>query len=113
MLDWFQPCEITELKAGVHFFAVYGDNFFRSASYIMEALCTSSFAKEKDELRAVEAQILSKRIELSKFGSEYREVLAQFRAMTSRFEQEMLVIDGLLKQRNEAHASYSVAQQMK
>lgn len=23
-LDGFQPCEITELKAGTHFFAVYG-----------------------------------------------------------------------------------------
>ncbi|GMH01643.1 hypothetical protein Nepgr_003482 [Nepenthes gracilis] len=88
ILDWFQPCEITELKAGVHVFAVYGDNFFKT-------------------------HILSKRVELSKFGSEYREVLAQFTAMTSRFEQEMQLIDELLKQRNEVHASYSVARQMK
>ncbi|KAL9271174.1 Chaperone protein dnaJ 16-like protein [Drosera capensis] len=108
-LDGFQSCEVTELKAGTHVFAVYGDNFFRSASYTIEALCAASFAKEKEDLRTVEAQILSKRVELSKFESEYREVLAQFTEMTARYTQEMQTIDVLLKQRNEIHASYSVA----
>ncbi|GAB2214190.1 hypothetical protein Droror1_Dr00018530 [Drosera rotundifolia] len=108
-LDGFQSCEVTELKAGTHVFAVYGDNFFRSASYTIEALCAASFAKEKEDLRTVEAQILSKRAELSKFESEYREVLAQFTEMTARYTQEMQTIDLLLKQRNEIHASYSVA----
>ncbi|GAB2297295.1 Chaperone protein dnaJ 16 [Dionaea muscipula] len=88
-LDGFQPCEITELKVGTHVFAVYGDNFFRSASYTIEALCAASFAKEKEDLRAVEARILSKRVELFKFESEYREVVAQFTEMTDRYTQEM------------------------
>ncbi|ESR51730.1 hypothetical protein CICLE_v10031692mg [Citrus x clementina] len=91
-LDGFQPCEITELKAGTHVFAVY---------------------EEKENLRAVEAEILSKRAELSKFESEYREVLAQFTEMTSRYAQEMQAIDELLKQRNEIHASYTTAPPMK
>ncbi|GAB2280402.1 Chaperone protein dnaJ 16 [Dionaea muscipula] len=112
-LDRFQPCEITELKAGTHVFAVYGDNFFRSASYTIEAVCAASFAKEKEDLRAVEAQILSKRVELAKFESEYREVLAQFTEMTNRYAQEMQMIDVLLKQRNQIHASYSIAPQVK
>lgn len=107
-LDGFQPCEVTELKAGTHVFAVYGtvslesclctwkkirvqawislsdyiwflvhfvgDNFFKSAHYTIEALCSEPFAEEKENLRTVEAQILSKRVELSKFESEYREV---------------------------------------
>ncbi|GMH27621.1 hypothetical protein Nepgr_029464 [Nepenthes gracilis] len=113
ILDGFQPCEMTELKAGTHVFTVYGDNFFRSASYTIEAICAASFAKEKDELRAVEGEILSKRVELSKFENEYREVLAQFTKMTNRYAEEMQAIDELLKQRNEIHASYSVAPQMK
>ncbi|GAB4839863.1 Chaperone protein dnaJ 16 [Ancistrocladus abbreviatus] len=112
-LDGFQPCEIIELKAGTHVFAVYGDNFFKSASYTIEALCAASSVREKDDLRAVEAQILSKRAELSRFESEYREVLAQFTEMTSRYAKEMQTIDDLLKHRNEIHASYSVAPQMK
>ncbi|KAL9273037.1 Chaperone protein dnaJ 16-like protein [Drosera capensis] len=107
-IDGFQPCEVTELKAGTHVFAVYGDNFFRSATYKIEILCAAAFAKEKEDLRTVEAQILSKRAELSKFESEYREVLAQFTEMTARYTQEMQTIDLLLKQRNEIHASYSV-----
>ncbi|GFY88344.1 ARG1-like 1 [Actinidia rufa] len=112
-LDGFQPCEITELKAGTHVFAVYGDNFFKSASYSIEALCAAPFTEEKENLRAVETQILSKRVELSKFETEYREVLQQFTEMTSRYAQEMQAIDELLKERNEVHASYTVAPPMK
>ncbi|KAI9125169.1 hypothetical protein K1719_003785 [Acacia pycnantha] len=108
-LDGFQPCELTELKAGTHVFAVYGDNFFKSASYTIEALCAAPFSQEKESLRNVEAQILTKRAELSKFESEYREVLAQFTEMTNRYAQEMQEIDELLKQRNEIHASYTIA----
>ncbi|KAE8711811.1 Chaperone protein dnaJ 16 [Hibiscus syriacus] len=85
-LDGFQPCEITELKPGTHVFAVY---------------------EEKENLRAVEAEILSKRAELSKFETEYREVQAQFTEMTSRYTKEMQEIYELLKQRNEIHALYT------
>ncbi|XP_071705509.1 chaperone protein dnaJ 16 [Rutidosis leptorrhynchoides] len=106
-LDGFQPCEIHEIKAGMHTFAVYGDNFFKSVSYTIEVVCTASFVEEKESLREVEAQILSKRLELSKFETEYKQVLAQFTEMTSRYAQEMQEIDELLKQRNEIHASYT------
>ncbi|KAF2302463.1 hypothetical protein GH714_036436 [Hevea brasiliensis] len=112
-LDGFQPCEIMELKAGTHVFAVYGDNFFKSASYSIEALCAAPFVEEKENLRDVEARILTKRVEISKFENEYREVLAQFTEMTSRYTQEMQEIDELLKQWNEIHASYTIAPQMK
>ncbi|KAG8663301.1 chaperone protein dnaJ 16 isoform X2 [Manihot esculenta] len=112
-LDGFQPCEITELKAGTHVFAVYGDNFFRSANYSIEALCAAPFVEEKEKLRGVEAQLLTKRVEISKFETEYREVLAQFTDMTSRYTKEMQEIDELLKQWNEIHASYTIAPPMK
>ncbi|KAK7301304.1 hypothetical protein RJT34_12165 [Clitoria ternatea] len=75
-LDGFQPYELTELKAGTHVFAVYGDNFFKSANYTIEALCVAPFSEEKDNLRNIEAQILSKRTEISKFEAEYIEVKA-------------------------------------
>ncbi|KAI3988409.1 hypothetical protein MKX01_031627 [Papaver californicum] len=97
-LDGFQPCEITELKAGTHIFAVYGDNFFKSASYKIEALCAEPFPEEKNQLRDVETQILTKQAELPKFESEYREVLAQSTEMTSRYRKCKL---------SEIHASYS------
>ncbi|KAJ1258787.1 hypothetical protein BS78_10G101900 [Paspalum vaginatum] len=106
-LDSFQPCDIHELKPGTHFFAVYGDNFFKSASYTIEVVCGESFPAEKEMLRNVEAKILTKRAELSKFEAEYREVLAKFTEMTSKYTQEMQTIDGLLNERNEIHASYT------
>jgi hypothetical protein len=112
-LDGFQPCELTELKAGTHTFAVYGntyfyaqlcllclltviilhrnwsvkfllgDNFFKSATYTIEVLCAAPFSEEKENLRNVEAQILSKRAEISKFESEYREVCTLISALQS------------------------------
>ncbi|MQM07609.1 hypothetical protein Taro_040453 [Colocasia esculenta] len=133
-LDGFQPCEITELKAGTHIFAVYGDNFFKSANYTIEIMCAAPFSEEKEKLRNVEAKILSKRAELSKFEAEYREVLAQFTEMTSRYAKEMQAvspitdlwldfaqlfhgifshIDELLKERDAIHASYTTIQPIK
>ncbi|KAJ6803226.1 chaperone protein dnaJ 15 [Iris pallida] len=32
-LEGLQPCEVSELKPGSHIFAVYGDNFFKPATY--------------------------------------------------------------------------------
>ncbi|XP_063943922.1 chaperone protein dnaJ 16 isoform X2 [Daucus carota subsp. sativus] len=112
-LDGFQPCEINELKAGNHVFAVYGDNFFKSVNYTIEVLCAASLKEEKDNLKTVEAQILSKRVDISKFESEYREVLAQFTEMTSRYAQEMQTIDELLKQRTAIQASYTAVPAIK
>lgn len=51
-----------------------GDNFFKSVSYTIEVLCAASFVEEKESLREVEAQILTKRAELPKFEVEYKEV---------------------------------------
>ncbi|KAL0755413.1 hypothetical protein Bca101_093081 [Brassica carinata] len=94
-LDGFQQCEVTELKAGTHLFAVYGDNFFKSVSYTIQVHCAASFSQEKEDLRSVEAQILNKRAELAKFETEYREVLVQFTDMTSRYAQEMQSVSPL------------------
>lgn len=112
-LHAFQPLEITELKAGTHVFAVYGDNFFKSVSYTIEALCVAHYKEEKENLRRVEAQILSKRVEISKFETEYYAVLAQFNEMSSRLAQEMQTIDELFKKRSEVQASYTSVSPMK
>lgn len=53
--------------------AFAGDNFFKSVSYTIEALCAAPYSEEKNKLRAVEEQLLTKRAELSKFETEYRE----------------------------------------
>ncbi|KAL8090927.1 hypothetical protein AgCh_040120 [Apium graveolens] len=59
-LDGFQPCEINDLESGNHVFDIYGDNFFKSVNYTIEVLCVAFLEEEKANLRAVEAQILSK-----------------------------------------------------
>ncbi|CAN1816960.1 Chaperone protein dnaJ 16 [Linum perenne] len=112
-LDGFQPCEINELKAGTHVFAVYGDNFFKSVSYTIEAVCAKPFSEEKDTLRTVEAEILEKRVEIRKFESEYREVYTLYSSPPLFITASPLQIDELLKQRNEIHAAYTVAPPIK
>ncbi|KAF5442373.1 hypothetical protein F2P56_035036 [Juglans regia] len=108
-LEGLQPCEVSELKAGTHIFAVYGDNFFKTASYTIEALCTKSFEDTTEKLKDIEAQILRKRNELRQFETEYRKALARFQEVTNRYNQEKLSVDELLKQRDNIHSSFSVA----
>lgn len=106
-LEGLQPCEVSTLKGGTHIFSVYGDNFFKSASYTIEAVCTEGFTDSKEKLKDIEAQMLTKRNELHEFEAEYREVLAQFNAVTNRFTEEKQEVDELLKQRDIIHSSFS------
>ncbi|KAF6134965.1 hypothetical protein GIB67_037492 [Kingdonia uniflora] len=87
-LEGLQPCEVSELKAGTHIFAVYGDNFFKTATYTIEAICAKTFEDTTVKLKEVEAQILKKRNELRQFETEYRKALARFQEVTNRYSQE-------------------------
>ncbi|KAG6550266.1 hypothetical protein Mapa_008226 [Marchantia paleacea] len=106
-LEGLQPVEMSELKAGPHYFAVYGDNFFKSASYTIEAVCADSFTESCEKLKEVEQQILAKRNELRQFEAEYREVLQRFTAVTTRYGQEKTAVDDLLKTRDRIHESFT------
>ena len=52
-----------------------GDNFFKTASYTIEALCAKTYEDTTAKLKDIEAQILRKRTELRQFETEYRKVL--------------------------------------
>ncbi|KAJ6726333.1 DNAJ DOMAIN (PROKARYOTIC HEAT SHOCK PROTEIN) [Salix purpurea] len=107
-LEGLQPCEVSELKAGIHIFAVYGDNFFKTASYTIEALCSRTYEDTTEKLKDIEARILRKRNELRQFETEYRTALARFQEVTNRYSQEKQSVDELLKQRDSIHASFTV-----
>ncbi|ESQ28432.1 hypothetical protein EUTSA_v10018636mg [Eutrema salsugineum] len=107
-LEGLQPCEVSELKAGTHIFAVYGDNFFKTASYTIGALCAKTYEDTTEKLKEIEAQILRKRNELRQFETEYRKALARFQEVTNRYTQEKQTVDELLKQRDSIHSSFSV-----
>ncbi|KAF2592437.1 hypothetical protein F2Q70_00045089 [Brassica cretica] len=87
-LEGLQPCEVSELRAGTHIFAVYGDNFFKTASYTIEALCAKTYEETTEKLKEIEAQILRKRNDLRQFETEYRKALARFQEVTTRYTQE-------------------------
>ncbi|KAK9676214.1 hypothetical protein RND81_11G062000 [Saponaria officinalis] len=106
-LEGLQPCEVSELKAGTHIFAVYGDNFFKPASYTIEALCAKSYEDTTEKLKDIEAQILRKRNDLRQFETEYRKALARFQEVTNRYNQEKLSVDELLKQRDGIQSAFT------
>ncbi|KAG5236891.1 chaperone protein [Salix suchowensis] len=108
-LEGLQPCEVSELKAGTHIFAVYGDNFFKTATYTIEALCAKTYEDTTEKLKDIENQILRKRNELRQFETEYRKALARFQEVTNRYSQEKQSVDELLKQRDSIHASFTVS----
>ncbi|KAK4772350.1 hypothetical protein SAY86_014125 [Trapa natans] len=108
-LEGLQPCEISELKAGTHIFAVYGDNFFKTATYTIEALCAKSYEDTTEKLKDIESQILRKRSELRQFETEYRKALARFQEVTNRYSQEKQSVDELLKERDNIQSSFTNA----
>ncbi|KAL9992783.1 hypothetical protein Hdeb2414_s1121g00983891 [Helianthus debilis subsp. tardiflorus] len=72
-LEGFTPCEVSELNSGTHIFAVYGDNFFKTTSYTIEAICANTYEDTTHKLKDIEQQILRKRTELRQFETEYRQ----------------------------------------
>ncbi|CAM0952811.1 unnamed protein product [Alopecurus aequalis] len=113
MMDSFQPCDINELKSGTHYFAVYGDNFFKTASYTIEIVCGQKFSDQTNKLKDVEKNILTKRAELSKLETERREDLAKSTEMKRRYKKEKEAIGKLLEERNAIHASYTKGKKAK
>ncbi|KAK8482926.1 hypothetical protein V6N13_017561 [Hibiscus sabdariffa] len=107
-LEGLEPCEVSELKAGTHIFAVYGDNFFKTASYTIEAICAKSFEDTTEKLKAIEAQILTKRNELRLFETEYRKALARYQEVTNRYSEEKQCVEELLKQRDSIHSTFTL-----
>lgn len=107
-LEGLQPCEVSELKPGTHIFAVYGDNFFKTASYTIEAVCAKSHEDTTQKLQDIEAQILRKRNELRQFESEYRKALARYQEVTDRYTKEKQSVDELLKLRDGIHSTFTI-----
>ncbi|KAJ0669451.1 putative DnaJ domain, Chaperone J-domain superfamily [Helianthus annuus] len=106
-LEGLQPCEVSELRSGTHIFAVYGDNFFKTASYTIEAICATTYEDTTHKLKDIEQQILRKRTELRQFETEYRQALARFQEVTNRYTQEKQNVDELLKQRDSIQSSFT------
>ena len=51
-----------------------GDNFFKSATYTIEAVSVESFKDSAEKLKEIQAQLLNKQNELRQFETEYKEV---------------------------------------
>ncbi|XP_039847693.1 chaperone protein dnaJ 15-like isoform X2 [Panicum virgatum] len=106
-LEGLQPCEVSALKPGTHIFAVYGDNFFKPASYMIEAMCAKSYEETTERLKEIESKILAKRNDLRQFETEYRKALARFQEVTNRYTQEREAVDDMLRERDNIHCSFT------
>ncbi|KAG0464078.1 hypothetical protein HPP92_019713 [Vanilla planifolia] len=111
-LEGLQPCEVCELKPGTHIFAVYGDNFFKPASYTIEAMCAKTYEDTTQKLKEIEVQILAKRNDLRQFETEYRKALALFQEVTNKYSLEKQAVDELLKERDQIHSSFTTTRSL-
>ncbi|EEE54677.1 hypothetical protein OsJ_01978 [Oryza sativa Japonica Group] len=125
-LEGLQPCEVSALKSGTHIFAVYGDNFFKPASYTIEAMCAKSYEDTTQRLKEIESKILEKRNDLRQFETEYRKALARFQEVTNRYTQEKeascslnvdselceSMVDDMLRERDDIHSSFTTERTM-
>ncbi|CAL9128896.1 unnamed protein product [Musa textilis] len=107
-LEGLQPCEVSELEAGTHTFAVYGDNFFKPATYTIEALCANSYEDTKGKLKEIESKLLAKRNDLRQFEVEYKKAFAHYQEVTNRYSHEKQYVAELLKQRNHIQSSFTI-----
>eukprot|EP00271_Cylindrocystis_brebissonii_P023090 TRINITY_DN932_c5_g1_i1.p1 TRINITY_DN932_c5_g1~~TRINITY_DN932_c5_g1_i1.p1 ORF type:complete len:405 (+),score=84.16 TRINITY_DN932_c5_g1_i1:458-1672(+) len=108
-LENMQPCEMKELRGGTHIFAVYGDNFFKSTPYTIEAkvLEEGNDFVHKMELQEIEAKLLTKREELRKFEVVYKEAMARFLEADARLKNEKSEVDLLLAERNRVQEQFT------
>ncbi|KAK9052251.1 hypothetical protein SSX86_028879 [Deinandra increscens subsp. villosa] len=105
-LEGLQPCEVMEINAGTHTFAVIIS--FKTASYTIEALCAATYESSTHKLKDVEQQILTKRTELRRFETDYRKALAQYQEVTNRYTLEKQNVEELLKQRDSIQSAFTV-----
>ncbi|GAQ85222.1 hypothetical protein KFL_002250020 [Klebsormidium nitens] len=106
-LDGLQPAEVTRLDAGEHIFAVYGDNFFKSATYSIEALVVDKIAEVKDKVENIERILLDKRNDLKAFETVYRDAVAKYAEVTQKYAVEKKQVDELLGLRDKIYAEFS------
>jgi hypothetical protein len=89
-----------------------GDNFFKPASYTIEAMCAKSYEETTDRLKEIESKILEKRNDLRQFEMEYRKALARFQEVTTRYMQEKEAVDDMLRERDDIHSAFTTERTM-
>eukprot|EP00906_Rhabdomonas_costata_P035796 RCo050279 len=103
-LDCFIPSRYSKLSSGDHLFAVFGDNFFSTCKYSIEATtCSTSCVRE---LQEKEKELATRKEELQELESEYLEAKERFEAARDRVEQESQLVDRLLSEREELYAKF-------
>ena len=105
-LDGFKCREESTLEAGEHIFVVYGDNWFKKASYKIEAIRLQKDMQAVQDLRTLESQIKDKQTELRSFEVSYRAAKKAYEAAVSKYEEQSAELKDLLKQRDGAYGQF-------
>ena len=108
-LDAMEKREACALSAGDHIFAVYGDNFLKSSTYVLRVLRQRDFAEVADRIQVLERELGRKREHLKAFEQTYRQAKKQYENALGRFEQEMKTVQTALAQREAEYANLKPA----
>lgn len=97
------------ISAGQYLLCVYGDNFIGRTDFSILAVPTSNSCSEAKEVQSLDAAVLKKKEELSKFEVEYLEAREKFEQVTRRLKHEAAVVEDLVDRREFAYSSFLVA----
>jgi len=118
-LDGIKRTEVTSLTAGSHVFAVYGDNWFKKAQYVIEAVYLDAPASVEQmhplaqNLKTAEDNVLAQRQHLAAFEKEFLQAKERFEAAVDQFGKEQEELERVLNAREQAYTAIGQLHQIK
>ena len=106
MLETFEPDNMKKLEKGTHLFGVYGDNWFQSCKYTIQALVGEKDILPIFAIQNNEKRIMEKKKELEGFQEEFMELKKKFEAACERLEKDTKDTVELLKERDANYEEY-------
>ncbi|KAK3271131.1 hypothetical protein CYMTET_20493 [Cymbomonas tetramitiformis] len=103
-LDGMKLRETKAISKGTHIFAVYGDNWFNRAQFVLEAVAVDrSGGGACLEIQSIESELAKKQKELAQFESEYNQAKERHKAALERHEKETKELAALIARREQAY----------
>ncbi|CAI8591206.1 unnamed protein product [Vicia faba] len=99
-LEGPQPCELSELKPGTHIFVVYGDKFFKTASYTIESVCADTLGNTTEKHKDIEAQIKKKGMSFANPKQSIERHWHAIKKLQTDMQKKKQSVDELVKQRD-------------
>eukprot|EP00004_Rigifila_ramosa_P020211 TRINITY_DN5233_c0_g1_i4.p2 TRINITY_DN5233_c0_g1~~TRINITY_DN5233_c0_g1_i4.p2 ORF type:complete len:181 (+),score=46.83 TRINITY_DN5233_c0_g1_i4:701-1243(+) len=105
-LDGLVPSPHKPLAAGAHLFCVYGNNFFKKASFFIEAVIGEPASAATSDIKQSEEELIQLREELQAFAPEYDRVRKAFLEAQAKYQAQAVKLQSATEKRRNAYDSW-------